>query len=316
MKVLEIDYTTKLEFSSPVNDHYFLLRCVPVSREGQTVVSRNLSIMPECTLVTGKDIFGNVSYQGRIDFSHKEFSFHSTATVIVDRKNGYRDLCFPLYKYNTTLTSLNDEMREFLYALFDETDLREAVRNKKIRARDFSLVAEVIREAVHKKIKYVPGSTNVKTTVREAFENGEGVCQDYAQIFCGLMREAGIPSRYVAGTSQGEGSTHAWGEFFVPDSGIIESNGSAMQGKWYGVDATRNKNVDDTYVILASGRDYEDCRVDGGIFRGAADQTMTVFVTTREKELNKGKSSEEKNSSLSLEELKKNQRLKNQQQQM
>ena len=29
-----------------------------------------------------------------------------------------------------------------------------------------------------------------------------------------------------------------------------------------------------------------DCKVDGGIFRGMADQIMTVYVKTREKEIN------------------------------
>lgn len=285
MTILEIDYTTSLEFSSPVADHYFLLRCVPVSRDGQTVISRNLEITPETSMVTSKDIFGNTSYQGRIDFPHTVFSFHSTASVIVDRKNGCRELCYPFYKFNTPLTSVSNAMKDFLKEVFAGSVLEESVLNKKVLNRDIPLVASTLMDAVHKKISYVPGSTNVRTTASEAFETGKGVCQDYSHIFCALCREAGIPSRYVAGTSKGEGSTHAWAEYFVPDDPYIQNDGTAMHGRWFGLDCTRNKMVDDTYVSLACGRDYLDCKVDGGIFRGMADQKMTVFVKTNEKEI-------------------------------
>lgn len=286
MTFLEIDYTTSLEFSSPVTDHYFLLRCVPVSRDGQTVVSRNLEITPGTPLVTSKDIFGNTSYQGRIDFPHTVFSFHSTASVIVDRRNGCRELCYPFYKYNTSLTKVSDKMKDFLHEIFDGNILEECVFTKKVRNQDIPLVAEMLMESIHRKIEYVPGSTTVKTTSDEAFNAGKGVCQDYSHIFCALCREAGIPARYVAGTSKGEGSTHAWAEYFVPDEKYTCSNGVAMAGRWFGIDCTRNKQVDNTYVSLASGRDYLDCKVDGGIFRGMADQIMTVYVKTREKEIN------------------------------
>ncbi|MBQ0051696.1 MAG: transglutaminase family protein [Treponema sp.] len=285
MNILEIDYTTSLEFSSPVTDHYFLLRCVPVSREGQTVVSRNLTITPETPLATSRDIFGNMAYQGRIDFPHLNFSFHSTATVHVDRKNGCRELCHPLFKYNTALTRTSEKMMEYLHSLFKGNILEEAIFSKKIRNRDIPLVAEVLMNAVHDCIEYVPGSTNVRTTAEEAFLGGKGVCQDYTHIFCSLCREAGIPARYVAGTSKGEGSTHAWAEYFVPDDDYILNNGTSLPGKWFGVDCTRKRIVDDTYVSFACGRDYLDCKVDGGIFRGMADQKMTVFVKNQQQQM-------------------------------
>lgn len=315
MKILEIDYTTKLAFTSPVSDHYFLLRCVPVSKNGQTVVSRNLEITPPVQLVTSKDIFGNISYQGWIDYPHEEFSFHSTATVIVDRKNGCRELCHPFYKYNTELTSASSEMKDFLYSIFDRTLLADCVRNKKIKNCDINIFAEELGNAVYKKIEYTPGVTNVRTTASQAFEMKKGVCQDYAHIFCALCREAGIPARYVAGTSMGEGSTHAWVEYFIPDEDFVSFNGKSMEGKWCGIDCTRNKMADDTYVIFASGRDYLDCKVDGGIFRGMASQNMSVFVTTREQEYKKAIINSQQKTK-PLDEQIRMLKIKNQQQQM
>ncbi len=320
MKILEIDYTTRHEFTNSVSDHYFLLRCVPVSRDGQTVIARNLKITPETPLVTSRDIFGNTAYQGRIDFPHDEFSFHSTASVIVDRKNGCRELCYPFYKFNTPLTKCSAQMKDFLFSVFEGSIIEEAFAAGKLKKRDFHLAAELLMNAVHGKIEYASASTTVKTTAEEAFSYSKGVCQDYSHIFCSLCREAGIPSRYVAGTSSGEGSTHAWAEYFVPDGEFVKNDGLAMQGRWFGVDCTRNKKVDDSYVLLASGRDYLDCRVDSGIFRGMTDQKMTVFVKTNEKEFRKNRNDGESPNMLlggsSLDEQIKMLKLKNQQQQM
>lgn len=320
MNILEIDYTTRHEFSDPVSDHYFLLRCVPVSRDGQTVVARKLTITPETSLVTSKDIFGNVAYQGRINSPHTEFNFHSTASVIVDRKNGCRELCHPFYKFNTPLTKCSALMKGFLFSVFEGSIIEEAVYGKNLKNTDFHLAAEFLMQAVHSKIEYVTGSTTVKTSADEAFSLSKGVCQDYSHIFCSLCREAGIPARYVAGTSKGEGSTHAWAEYFVPDEEYIGNDGASMEGRWFGIDCTRNRKVDDSYVSLACGRDYLDCKVDGGIFRGMANQKMTVFVKTNEKEFRKNQDGTEKRkmllSSENLEEQIKMLKLNNQQQQM
>lgn len=319
MKILEIDYTTTLEFDSPIVDHYFLLRCVPVSGECQTVMSRSLVVKPEVQLNVSKDIFENMSYQGRIDFPHNIFSFHSTATVIVDRENGVRDNCHPFYRYNTPLTFCDENMKNFLHSVFKDTSLAESVEKRNIRNSEISMAAEFLMSAIHDRVTYVPGSTTVKTTAAESFALGTGVCQDYSHIFCSLCREAGIAARYVAGTSSGEGATHAWAEYFVPDDEYAKKDGTSVQGRWFGIDCTRNRKVDDSYVSLACGRDYLDCKVDGGIFRGMANQKMTVFVKTNEKEIkNNSINSGIKHqlNSTNLEEQKKMLRMKNQQQQM
>ncbi|MBQ3671009.1 MAG: transglutaminase family protein, partial [Treponema sp.] len=110
----------------------------------------------------------------------------------------------------------------------------------------------------------------------------KGVCQDYAHLFIALCREAGIVARYVCGMSKGEGATHAWAEFFVPDGEFRAANGQNASGTWYGIDPTRNKFTDDDYVILAVGRDFSDCQVDRGVFCGSVEQRQTVFVKTAE----------------------------------
>lgn len=285
MKVLDIDYTMSLEFSNPVINHYFILRCVPVSRGSQTVTARLLTIDPSVTLKTNRDIFGNISYRGYIKDAHNKFSFKATATVQVNNQQGSREPCISLYKYPTPLTSVSEQLSNFLIKTFSETEFEQALKNKKIQKNQILSFSEKLCSDLHEWMEYKPGTTNVRTTAAQAFEQKQGVCQDFAHIFCSLCRHAGIAARYICGTSKGEGSTHAWAEVFVPDEDISPFCNFETPGRWYGFDPTRNKRCNNEYVILAAGRDYNDCQVDRGIFRGNADQTQTVFVKTTETEV-------------------------------
>ncbi len=113
---------------------------------------------------------------------------------------------------------------------------------------------------------YVPGATSVSTTAAEAFYCETGVCQDYAQVMIALCRSVGIPARYVTGLMVGHGATHAWVE--VHDG-----------RRWHGFDPTNNTEVDDRYMLFATGRDFEDCPIERGIFRGAAEQTQEISAS-------------------------------------
>lgn len=282
MKLLDVDYKMNLDLSDTVTDHYFALRCVPLSRDCQTVVSRSLIIEPSVPLYISRDVFGNTVYHGHCFAGHNVFSFHTNAIVQVHSEEGTREVCPPFYKYPTALTACTNAMKTFLYDTFYKTELNYAVQQKHISSESIPAVAQTLLAAVHKRIVYTSGATTVRTTAQEAFEGQKGVCQDYAHLFIALCRRAGICARYVCGMSKGEGATHAWAEFFVPDNAYIPADGSSATGKWYGIDPTRNKYVDDDYVILAVGRDFCDCQVDRGVFCGAVSQKQTVFVRTTE----------------------------------
>ncbi len=282
MKTLEFDYTVTLDFDKPVTDHHFLLRCVPISQGCQVVVARSLAIEPYTVVTTSSDVFGNRAYQGYIASAHSKFSFHSVARVLVDGCNGIHARCPPLYKYGTPLTHCSDEMRYFLYETFKNSDLLSAIKEKHIKNTDIKRFAKILMNAVHNCLIYTPKVTDVNTTASQAFVLGKGVCQDYSHIFCSLCREAGVASRYVAGTTVGEGATHAWSDFFVPYESYLSLNGKEVDGRWFGADCTRNNFITDDYCILSTGRDYSDCKVDAGVFRGNTDQCMSVFVKTIE----------------------------------
>ena len=83
-----------------------------------------------------------------------------------------------------------------------------------------------------------------------------------------------IPSRYVSGYicpnkngMRGEGATHAWVEFHLPEYG------------WVGIDPTNNAWVEGQHIKLAVGRDFADCTPVKGTFKGPAYQSLSVFVS-------------------------------------
>ena len=125
--------------------------------------------------------------------------------------------------------------------------------------------AERLLHQIYQDMEYVQGVTDIHTTAEQALSGKKGVCQDYAHIMISLCRMADIPSRYVVGIMQGEGYSHAWAEVCI-------------DGKWYGMDPTNDRIVDDTYVKLSHGRDYQDCIVNRGVFRGLGTQTQSVSV--------------------------------------
>src|SRR5262249_55315253 len=63
----------------------------------------------------------------------------------------------------------------------------------------FDLIAGLheIMLAIADDVTYTKGETHVHTTGAEALEQGRGVCQDHAHIFCAVCRSLGIPARLL-----------------------------------------------------------------------------------------------------------------------
>lgn len=261
MKVLDYSFSTTIDFSAPVRDHYFVLRCMPSPSHTLRVLESGLAIEPEMRYMRQTDGFGNLMAIGRKIEEHTRIGYHSAGTVRVDFNWARPDVAHPVYRHFTALTKPDEALTAFAEGLGTVRDRHD------VRAVDsFCLRAMA---AVHDAMAYAPGTTTVATTASEAFVAGRGVCQDFSHVLVAALRHAGIAARYVSGLALGEGQTHAWVEASVNDF-------------WYGYDPTRNQAIDETYIPLAWGRDWSDCPVERGSFIGLANQTQTVHMTVKE----------------------------------
>lgn len=265
MKTLEYTFDTTIEFSGEVWEHAFVLRCQPRRDEGITVLRSELEIEPEIRFTQQRDSFGNELAIGCAREPHDRIGYHSRGRVRIDLTTNRAMLIHPLFKYPSPLATPDDDMREWAH---EQGFVREAFAVDP-EARLAQL--ERLGQAVHDLMEYAPGSTGVTTTAAESFAAKRGVCQDFAHIMAAVLRDAGVPARYVSGLAVGEGTTHAWVQAYVGD-------------RWRGYDPTRNNLVDETYLPIAIGRDWSDCPVERGSFWGLVDQTQTVFMTMREVE--------------------------------
>ena len=129
--------------------------------------------------------------------------------------------------------------------------------------------ALVLMNRLYEDFTYETGSTNMRTTAEEAWQQKKGVCQDYAHILIALCHLAKIPARYVTGMLVGEGFSHAWVEIL-------------SDGVWHGIDPTHACLALDNYIRIGIGRDATDCMINKGIMKGGGMQVQTVKVLVEE----------------------------------
>jgi transglutaminase-like putative cysteine protease len=253
MKTVNFQYQTELHFSSPATEHRFLLKILPPSCNRQRIRRLSWHIEPDAVVWQTSDGFGNAALSGCIDIAHDYFRFETEGIAEVsgepytecNQHNG-------VMLYHTELTRPGDTLINFY------NKVRQSAPDETVpRIQHFS-------HAVNKCIRYERDITTNSTTAQDAFNCGVGVCQDYAHILLALLRMDKFPCCYVAGLASDYGKTHAWVEAQI------------SKDLFCGIDPTRNKLIDENYIALSRGRDFKDCSVERGVFKGACRGTQTI----------------------------------------
>ena len=260
MNTSSFSYHMRIVFDDPVSDHFFTLRCLPSDTERQKVQELSVRILPECRLSYGCDGFGNRTVYGRITGFSSYFDVLCTGSVLTgcaDFEESEDQQTAAIFKYQTKLTMPGENLCAF----------------RKITGAVLPEYAEIYKlmHAVHDALSYEQETTNVYTSAEEAFACGKGVCQDYAHIMISLCRSSGIPARYAAGMITGEGKSHAWAEVW-------------MNHRWYGFDPVNDKPAGRGYIRFSKGRDFSDCRINQGVFKGNTAQKQDIDVLMKDQE--------------------------------
>jgi transglutaminase-like putative cysteine protease len=125
------------------------------------------------------------------------------------------------------------------------------------------------------RFEYQKDVTKYDSTTEDFLKIGAGVCQDFTHLTLGLLRLSQIPCRYVSGYLHVErrrreaSQSHAWIEFWSPSHG------------WIPFDPTHDRAVDERYVVVGHGRNYDDVPPSKGIYRGVAQEALRAEVHTQ-----------------------------------
>ena len=274
-----IRHVTRFRYSAPISASIMEVRMQPRSEGGQRCVSFSLQTSPRAKVMAYRDDIGNFVHHFDVPGRHGQLTI--TAQALVEMRPAAQlptALDGDAWGYLDALTA-NGEYYDYL-APSPRTQPGPALAGL---ARELGLergsdpltLLRTLNTAIYQHFDYAPQSTDVNSPIDEAIASGRGVCQDFTHIMLALLREVGVPCRYVSGylfhrTDTGDrssvDSTHAWVDAFLPGLG------------WVGFDPTNDLVAGERHIRAATGRDYGDVPPTRGVFKGKAETELSVAV--------------------------------------
>jgi len=276
MSVFKIHHITRYQYNWPVTESVNEIRIYPYSCPEQEILQHEVEISHQPDVQLFKDYWGNKVGSFSIMESHDELVVESKIIVRTTLGTQLRVDFHSSFEQLQEETINNIHFIELMHPDNIEKQNRVVEICEKFYNKNNSVarVVELCSEYIYKYFKYTKGITTVETTIDEILDFQSGVCQDFAHLLLQLLRTLKIPSRYVSGYIcpnqnglRGEGATHAWVEAWIPNFG------------WAGIDPTNNVWATTHHVKLAVGRNFYDCSVIKGTFKGPAKQELYVFVS-------------------------------------
>lgn len=271
----QIDHQTTYYYADPVYESYTVLHLQPRSDHNQFCTRYVLELSPKGRVHSYTDRFGNDVQHFALMPAHPSLSIVTHSNVVTTLEH---DPPIPAEATRTLLEA--DSALETYYDFLHESTFVRFTPQLSAFAAEIGPPGEMIGTWCHevsrhinRSLTYDSEATTVRSTVAEALERRAGVCQDFAHVMSALVREHGIPARYVSGyifrgESQvlGAEASHAWCEAYLPPYG------------WVGFDPTNDRLINDYFVKVAIGRDYRDVSPVRGVYRGSRHAEMSVNV--------------------------------------
>lgn len=261
---IKVSHETTYTYAAAVRSAVQLLRMTPRSHEGQFVRRWRIEIDADARMDRSEDAYGNITHLIFIDGPVDHLRIRIDGEVDTEDTNGILRGTIErqppqLFLRQTALTEPTPAIARFA------RDCRAS------QGGDILASLHRMNGQLHSRMAFRPGTTTAATAAGAAYDAGEGVCQDFANVFLAAARVLKIPCRYVSGyylrtdTLEQEAG-HAWVEAFVDNLG------------WVGFDPAHGTSVTDRYVRLAVGCDYLDAAPIRGTQSGGTDETLKVAV--------------------------------------
>ena len=270
---LRVVHQTRVRYEGSARASYNEARMTPATLPRQLALDSQVSTDALAAIWTYRDYWGTLVSSFDIQAPHHELVIRAQATV---ETSPPPQPAPPLAWSVLTERAAGERLLEFLTPTprtSVDGALAATARQRTADADPLEAAAN-IASWVNDRVAYVPGATGVQTSAQEAWDKGQGVCQDIAHLTVALLREVGLPARYVSGYlhPQPEAEpgdevacqSHAWVEYWT--------------GEWVACDPTNRARVGERHVVVAAGRDYGDVPPLKGIYHGAPGSTMDVIV--------------------------------------
>jgi len=272
---LRVTHTTHASYSGPVRASFNEVRMTPLTLPTQITLESRVSAGPGVPVWTYCDYWGTFVSVFDIGEPHESLTVRAQATVETDQAFRFARPA-PLSWPDLRAQAASGRLLEFLLStpLTTVTPAVAATVLDAVHDADPAEAAEEIAARVRSQVKYMAGATGVRTDAQEAWDQGQGVCQDMAHVTVALLRAAGLPARYVSGYLHADpmaepgqtavGESHAWVEYWA--------------GSWRACDPTSGAPVRERHVVVARGRDYADIPPLKGVYHGAPASALDVTV--------------------------------------
>ncbi|MEZ0447703.1 transglutaminase family protein [Cellulomonas sp. ICMP 17802] len=291
-RTYDLVHRTTYTYANAVTDSYGRTTMTPRDVPGQACLSTSIEIEPPpADTATHVDYYGNRTTYFGVTTPHTRLVVTARSTIEVTRHApdpaalptvGWLEVAHKVAVGE--VGRLDPSIVDLREALLPSPHVRFADEVRDWAAPTFDgdrPIVEVLVELAHRirtELAYRSGSTTVHTTQAQLLAQKAGVCQDFAHLMIAALRLHGLPARYSSGYIEtrppagreklrGADASHAWVSAWVPGAGWVE------------VDPTNDQLVDDRYVLLGWGRDYDDVPpLRGVIFTEGSGSRLTVSV--------------------------------------
>lgn len=272
---LEIDHLLRFNYSSWIRESHMEIRVEPLRGATHAVLDFDLAVGPTARPTRSEDWLGNAQHWFSITDYHRCIEVFSRSLVET------KPPVFDPWAVGDSAAPQDPVMATWDFMQFGGPVVRSAALEafaadlQLSNAVTIGAMLERLTGEIRSRLTYKQHVTGALSTSDDALAAGAGVCQDFAHIAIGVLRLAGIPSRYVNGYLHVEhdddtpSQSHAWVEAFAPSTG------------WIAFDPTHACAVGERHVLVARGRSYADVPPNRGVYRGDAEESLEARVLTR-----------------------------------
>lgn len=274
MRRLQIKHITTYQYTEQVTLHPHKLLMRPREGHDVRIESAELSISPAYQLQWQRDVFDNAVAQ--VTFLEPG-SFLSIGSRIVIQHYDDQPLDFLVADYAVFFPFLYDvsergDLEPYLSMIFSQDHMILTNWLEQFwcpgQVVETYLLLEWINKAIATGFNYQQREEPGVQAPASTLSRRAGSCRDFATLFIEACRSLGLAARFVSGylyspgLLQGQGSTHAWSEVYLPGAG------------WKGFDSTTGQVVGNDHIAVAVSRHPETVPPVSGSFMAAPGGTL------------------------------------------